>query len=160
MFEIDFKNRTLLCEPMSPIEFFKPKDGVITRCKDGYYEITINLEPFYWSGEEVNTSIRLGSIDFGGIEFNQLSRKRFSFLPNPNEGYVDGSVYLEGHHNYLDVSLIYFGLRYNEIAELQDETEDFVTATILYRFCWEGDSPEDYPETKRINIVLLHKPIL
>jgi hypothetical protein len=29
-----------------------------------------------------------------------------------------------------------------------------LTATILYKFCWEGNDEEEYPEIKRANVIL------
>lgn len=159
MYETLFKDRSLLCEPMSPIDLFKVKLGGISRSEDGSYSITMDLEPFYWSGEEVNTEIRLDYINFNKLEFDQLSGKTFSFPTNLTDGYVDGSVYLEGHHNHIDVLLISFGVRYNELVESPDSNEDYIAVTILYRFCWEGGAKEHYPETKRINTVLYYRHI-
>lgn len=159
MYETIFKNGTLLCDPMSPIDLFKVKQGEISIREDGRYSITMDLAPFCWSGEEVNTEIRLDYINFNKLEFSQLSGKTFSFPINPTEGYIDGSVYLEGHHNDIDVLLISFGVRYNELAECLNSNEDYITATILYKFCWEGGEKEHYPETKRINVVLHYRHI-
>ena len=54
-----FKKRELLCNPMSPIDYFKISKGEIFLEKGeigfGTYSISLDLEPFLWGDELINT---------------------------------------------------------------------------------------------------------
>ena len=156
-----FREQKLLCDPMSPIDYFKAKSGIIWQPKDevsiGTYSIELDLEPFLWGDEEVNTNIRLDFIDLKNLNFNSLSYKTFYFPTNPEDGYIDGSIYLESRHNPIYVTLISFGMRYKELFDKKINSQDYIVATLLYKFCWEGEDDDNYPETKRINVVLEYK---
>jgi hypothetical protein len=151
--------KKIMSSPMSPIELFNIKTGLISREKtkerEGMYSIGLDLEPFMWWDEVVSTQISLDRIDLGDFSFEELGGKTFKFLVNPEDGYIDGSVYLESTHNPIDVTLISFGARYKEICDNRlSSADDYIVATILYKFCWEGSDPEDYPEIKRANVIL------
>ncbi|MBW8309394.1 MAG: hypothetical protein K0M45_07165 [Candidatus Paracaedibacteraceae bacterium] len=157
-----FKEYKLLTCPMSPIEHFMVMRGKIWQPKDsisqGRYSIELSLEPFRWGDEEVNTSIKLDFINLKGLPFKELSNKAFPFPINPEDGYIDGSVYLESTHNPIDVTLISFGILYSDLMSEQDLNENYIAVTILYKFCWEGEDPVNYPEIKRVNVVLKYVP--
>ena len=117
------------------------------------------LKPFIWNEEIVNTSIRLDGINFEDLTFQELSGKSFEFKTSPKDGYIDGSVYLESMHNPIDVTLISFGPRFQEIMDIEERTnntikEDYIVTTILYKFVWEGENSNHYPEVKRVNTIL------
>lgn len=89
-------------------------------CGEGLsHEIEILLEPFSLEipgkpedVERVETSIRLDYMTlvegrFPG--FKALEEKEFTFPINPEPGYIDGSVYMYGMHNDVDVTKIIFG---------------------------------------------------
>lgn len=153
MYTKSFNDGTLVCKPMSPIELFHVKNGRMLRSSSGKYSITLFLEPFIWNDEQIDTEIRLDSINFNNLNVQELSGKEFSFPLNPTNGYIDGSIYLEGSHNPIDVFSICFGARLNELSnELNDI--DYIASTILYKFCWEGYKSDFYPEVKRSNAIL------
>ena len=155
----DFINQTLLTSPMSPIEYFNVLNGTILLNKNEY-GIELFLEPFKWENKKVSTSIRMDSIDLNNLKFSELSNKTFKFAINPNEGYIDGSVYIESMHNPIDVTLISFGSRLQGLYNIKDKKlacdtqEDYIVATILYKFVWEGGMSENYPEIQRANVIL------
>ena len=157
-YESLFKSGNLQTSPMSPINLFKVIEGSILKGKNNRsheYSIELVLAPFLWSGEIVDTSIRLDSVVFKNTgSFEDLSNKAFSFPINPNDGYIDGSVYIESMHNWIDVRKISFGSRYKEISTKRNEKEDYIVATLLYQFCWEGEDLEFYPEINRANVIL------
>ena len=87
--------------------------------------IEINIEPFELSldeySETIETSIRLDSI---GIAINpkELERKEFKFPVNPEDGYIDGSIYFFASHNPVDVTKIIFGKISNNLLPISLET--------------------------------------
>jgi hypothetical protein len=57
----------------------------------------------------IRTAIRLDFISLPGTELADIAGRRFDFPVNPDDGYIDGSLYLGGAHNPVDVTRIEFG---------------------------------------------------
>jgi hypothetical protein len=74
-----------------------------------FYDIEIPLAPFTFEGSLAETSIRLEFIEFGLKSWRDLSGAEFSFPRNPENGYIDGSIYLANVHNPIDTTRIAFG---------------------------------------------------
>ena len=70
-----------------------------------YCSINIPVAKFKLDGEVVDTSIQLDDIAFTN-SFKNLLGKTVKFPVNPNEGYIDGSIYLRSAHNPVDVTAI------------------------------------------------------
>lgn len=56
----------------------------------------------------IQTEVRLDFIELPGEDLAALAGRGFEFPANPAAGYVDGSIYLEGTHNAVDVTRIEF----------------------------------------------------
>lgn len=158
MYEKCFKDGSLRCCPMSPIDFFIPRNGLIVREESGNYGITIFMKPFFWDNENVITEVRLDSVNLNNIDFEALSCKNFTFPVNPEDGYINGSVYIESRHNHIDVLSISFGSRLNDLIESSADT-DYIAVTVIYNFCWEGYEKLLYPELRRFNTVLEYREV-
>ncbi|MBX9677767.1 MAG: hypothetical protein K2X38_03305 [Gemmataceae bacterium] len=74
-----------------------------------FFKIEIPLNPFQFQGETQVTSVRLDFIDFGVFDWKELPNREFRFPKNPEDGYIDGSMYLGGTHNPADCTRIRFG---------------------------------------------------
>ena len=87
--------------------------------------IEINIEPFELSfdgyTETVDTSIRLDSINIP-ISPKEIEKAEFAFPVNPNDGYIDGSIYFFGAHHPVDVTKIIFGEVSNNQLPISLET--------------------------------------
>jgi hypothetical protein len=70
--------------------------------------LEILLAPFYWNSTLADTSIRLDGIDLPSIQLSALADKTFRFPINPEEGAIDGSLFLGNAHHPVDVSSIDF----------------------------------------------------
>jgi hypothetical protein len=57
----------------------------------------------------IQTEVRLDFIELPTDKLSALSERTFTFPVNPEDGYIDGSVYLLGTHNPVDVTRIDFG---------------------------------------------------
>jgi hypothetical protein len=55
------------------------------------------------------TDVRLEFIRVGLASWRDLPGRRFDFPVNPAAGYVDGSVYFDGAHQYADLTRLRFG---------------------------------------------------
>ena len=66
--------------------------------------LQIFLQPIEFMGEINNTSIRLDGIEIKKDAIEQLQNRTLQFPINPNKGYIDGSIYLTGRHEYVDVT--------------------------------------------------------
>lgn len=60
---------------------------------------------------DADISIRLDHI--AGLETDprELAGRSFVFPVNPVDGYIDGSVYLQGRHHSVDVTALHFGMQ-------------------------------------------------
>lgn len=90
---------------------FKVEEG-------NYYSIFLPVSKFVLEGEIVSTSVDLYAIELPEPLQNGIG-KTISFPINPNEGYIDGSVYLRSSHNPVDVSEMKFLKIENEFIELE-----------------------------------------
>ncbi|GAA0582806.1 hypothetical protein [Actinomadura livida] len=84
----------------------------------GTWHITIPLEPFSADDEYepatfrpgdggpelVKTEISLDHIHLSATELTGLSQRTFTFPVNPEDGYIDGSIYLVASHCPVDVT--------------------------------------------------------
>ncbi len=79
---------------------------------DGDVSLEIRLVPFELGEDEdseiVETSIRLESIDLPANP-KALAGRTFDFPVNPEDGYIDGSIYFFAAHHPVDVTRIVFG---------------------------------------------------
>lgn len=71
--------------------------------------ITIALRPFELEGRSIDTFIRLDGIRLDLNEPRSQARRSHRFPVNPQDGYIDGSVYLLHRHVPLDVTELSFG---------------------------------------------------
>ncbi|WP_394252704.1 hypothetical protein [Vibrio profundi] len=98
-----------------PIEKLKFSCATISGV-DGDVSIEIGIEPFELSldgySEKIETVICLGGIHLPK-EFNELTGRTFTFPINPDDGYIDGSVYFFGAHTPVDIIEIKFGQSIN-----------------------------------------------
>jgi hypothetical protein len=102
----------------------KLKAGVGTlRLAEDASAIEIPIEPFKLDGEQIATSIRLDDVSLPD-QPEALEGKTFRFPINPEDGYIDGSIYLRNEHNPVDVTQIKFGTR----------AEDLLPATVSMQF--------------------------
>jgi hypothetical protein len=112
---------------LSAMVFENPATGIPRTL---FFSVVIPVE-FSSAGKMQNTSATLEFIDFGVKSWRELPERECTFPKNPEDGYIDGSLYLHGAHNPADTTRIRFGaLR-----------EDFVLPTSLdieFDFTQEG----------------------
>ncbi len=94
-----------------PLHRISPKSGTLFGL-DGDVSLEISLSPFELSAgdysERVETSIRLDGIDIPSVP-TALEGKIFDFPVNPEQGYIDASIYFFAAHHPVDVTSIIFG---------------------------------------------------
>jgi len=71
--------------------------------------IEVILMPFLYKGELVTTSIRLDGIAGLPMDLKKVTGKAFLYPINPLDGYMDGSMYVQGRHWPVDISRLAFG---------------------------------------------------
>ncbi len=72
--------------------------------------LEILLRPFLHAGEIVDTAIRLDGMSLPSLRLGELAGQRFDFPRNPQDGYIDGALYLFGAHHPVDVDTLTFHL--------------------------------------------------
>ena len=112
-----------------PSQLIRPSPGEIvffTRDvpapRAGTWSIAVPIEPLSADDEYstewrvgaggpyvVSTQIRLDFIEVPAEDLSGLANRAFQFPINPADGYIDGSIYLCGSHNPVDVTAIEFG---------------------------------------------------
>jgi hypothetical protein len=94
-----------------PSETIQAKEGWYSanRGPFGLAAISIGLAPFEFDGELHNTSLQCDQISLDLADFSALTGKTFEFPPNPEPGYIDGSIYLFGVHVLFLTKRLSFG---------------------------------------------------
>ncbi len=103
-----------------PIEKLKPQIGTFT-CSVGDCSIELPLAQFELDGTTVNTSIHLEGILLPSVKLDELIGKRYDFPINPEPGHIDGSIYIEHAHHPVDITVIEFGERQEELFSIKIE---------------------------------------
>lgn len=82
-----------------PAHLFVPVSAVLSG-SPGEHSIEVYLKEFELDGETIDTSFRFDWIDGLPGKLKDCVDRRFEFPVNPDEGYVDGSIYLvHAHHS-------------------------------------------------------------
>ncbi|MDV2963131.1 hypothetical protein RU080_15445 [Shewanella algae] len=94
-----------------PIEKLKYTSATISGV-DGDVSLEIGIEPFELSldgySEKIETVISIDGINFP-TKLSELAGRTFTFPVNPEDGYIDGSVYFFAAHSPVDITEITFG---------------------------------------------------
>lgn len=115
-----------------PLDLLRARHAVISG-EPGDASIEVLLRPFLWNDQLIDTSIRLDGIDLPTVILGQLVDKTFQFPLNPNEGAIDGTIYLENRHHPVDVSRITFN------RSRQDGATVVIKGTYVFEFEGLGD---------------------
>ncbi|TVO93202.1 hypothetical protein [Shewanella algae] len=94
-----------------PIEKLKYTSATISGI-DGDVSLEIGIEPFELSldgySEKIETVISIDGINLP-TKLSELAGRTFTFPVNPEDGYIDGSVYFFSAHNPVDITEVKFG---------------------------------------------------
>lgn len=112
-----------------PSKLLRPKSGTLYLSGESP-SIGIELEAFTIDDEEVDQSIDF-QLEISASGLPDLVGRTFEFPSNPEDGYVEGSIYIWNSHNPIDLHSVAFGQQ-NEAA---------ITATLdmTFVFEFEGD---------------------
>lgn len=75
----------------------------------GFASISVELAPFELAGEVQRTALRCDQINLELADLITLAGRDFAFPPNPEPGYIDGSIYLSGAHVLFLTKSLSFG---------------------------------------------------
>lgn len=89
------------------VDKFEFLEGSIQEFEDNFFTIFLPISKFVLDYEIIETSIRLDGIQLPE-SLSSCIGKTIEFPINPNEGYIDGSIYLRNCHNPVDVTEIKF----------------------------------------------------
>lgn len=98
-----------------------------------FFEFEIDVIPFEYENVVQKTKVILEFIDFKIEDWQQLFDHEFAFPKNPEDGYIDGSMFLADVHNPADVTKISIGPRKENSVEINMDIE--------FDFTYEG--PEE-----------------
>ena len=73
-----------------------------------FFNINITLEDFNYKNQNQQTYISFEFIELPIKSYNELQNNTYNFPINPENGYIDGSIYINGSHNPIDVIEISF----------------------------------------------------
>ncbi|WP_345870356.1 hypothetical protein [Shewanella algae] len=94
-----------------PIEKLKYTSATISGIY-GDVSLEIGIEPFELSldgySEKIETVISIDGINLP-TKLSELAGRTFTFPVNPEDGYIDGSVYFFAAHSPVDITEIKFG---------------------------------------------------
>jgi len=112
--------------PDFPSELLVAESGAILG-KSGDYCIIISLRSFTYENESIEDELVIEHLPFVAETPRNLSGQEFSFPPNPEDGYIESSIYMWGVHNPIDVLRIKFG----------NVEDGWIEATFDMRFVFE-----------------------
>ena len=95
---------------------------------------------------EFNTSLRADFIKLPTIEPSELQNQSFDFPTNPEDGYIDASVYFAHVHNPVDITRIEFG-------KLKDG-QLLLEITSRWVLSFEGPDFDDFDYTFSVPLTL------
>jgi hypothetical protein len=127
-----------------PFDRLTSRGGTISRNGD-WFSIEIPFEEFEAGNEVIETSIRLDGMQFGIRDLQELGGRIFTFPVNPEEGFIDGSMYFLGAHNPVDVIAIRFG------AVMGKTLAATFTMRFLFEFEGTGYKDADLVYTAKLN---------
>lgn len=108
-----------------PTSLLEPTIGVISG-EPNDVSLDIYLKQFLLDEEGIDTQIRLDCIEIPSLMLADLVGKSFTFPINPEDGYIDGSIYIDSAHHPVDVTHISFHLnRRNEVTVVLKGALDF-----------------------------------
>ncbi len=82
-----------------------------------FYTIEIDLEAIKYQNQKINTTIHIDFIKLDIYSLKELENRTFEFPINPENGFIDSSIYLFDVHNPVDVYKIEFGVIKNKSIE-------------------------------------------
>lgn len=93
-------------ESFSPVDL-KARHAILSG-DPGNVSLTILMSPFLAGQALVDTSICLHGASLPSNLLSDLADKSFEFPVNPQEGYIDGSICVDGRHHPVDVTSLAF----------------------------------------------------
>lgn len=89
-----------------PKELIRPRYGLLNLSAE-QPSLLIDLESFTLDGEEVQQSLDF-KLEIFTCDLSELAGRTFEFPSNPEEGYVEGSIYIWSVHNPIDLHSVAF----------------------------------------------------
>ena len=109
-----------------------------------FLSITLDLKALEFQGETEKTCIQLDFIEVDFRSFSDIENKAFEFPVNPEDGYIDGSVYLDGQHIPVDVNRIKF------LSFDGNDIQAEFSGKVLFGYCGYQDSDQDFMLSARL----------
>ncbi|MCL2714830.1 MAG: hypothetical protein FWD68_09685 [Alphaproteobacteria bacterium] len=119
-----------------PIKALKPRHAVLSG-EPGCVSINVLMRAFIWNEEIVDTALRLDDIGLLSVDLADLAGKAFAFPVNPEDGYIDGSIFLGGAHHPVDVTALSF----------PHDSDGGLTVVIEGTYVFEYEGLADLPDT-------------
>jgi hypothetical protein len=129
-----------------PVSSIQPERARISKGPLSGYALEVDFSPLFVCAEgadadplEFKTSLRADFIDLPTVELAELQNRTFDFPCNPEEGYIDASVYFMDVHNPVDITSLRFG----------ELTDGALVLTVVSRWIlsFEGTGFEDFDLT-------------
>jgi hypothetical protein len=128
------------------VEKLEIQTGTLTKkLENGSYTILLPIKSFIFEGEIVNTTLWFDNVLLHEPLENYLGMV-VSFPINPNEGYIDGSTYIGGAHNPVDIHTIKFIKIENKRVDIELRM-DFV-------FEYEGTGLKNETLIKEVSLII------
>jgi len=112
-----------------PVDLIRPRGGSLY-IGDRQPGVSVELMPFTIDGEVVEQTLDF-TLEIGATDLKDLAGREFEFPSNPEDGYVEGSIYIWSAHNPIDLHSITFGDPHDDVVS--------VTLDMTFVFEFEGD---------------------
>ena len=107
-----------------PAENLMPKQATLSVDASGSISMDFAFEYFELEGQDgeavsFDSSIRADLVHLPIADLKSLQNQGFDFPINPDDGYIDASVYICHAHNPVDISRIEFGALEGDVVRLK-----------------------------------------
>ncbi len=89
------------------VKLLKPQHAILS-AHGPAFSLTVLMHAFVLEGELVASVMQLDGIQLPSARLADLVGKAYDFPLNPDDGYIDGSIYLAHRHHPIDIKRLEF----------------------------------------------------
>ena len=117
-----------------PSDLIKPASATLSG-EVGNGSVNISLEPFTIGDETIEAEIVADLVNLPTHDFSSLAKTVHEFPVNPEDGYIEASVYIEHAHHPVDINKLTFGEVNGETIQVTADANFVFSLEVLSMNC-------------------------